>query len=97
MIFGSKPRFRGRSGRSGPVMRGMGTLSRALGVAWRRSLQLRVLALTLGMSLAVILALGFTLTSQVTNRVLDVKVRAATEQIDRARATVSGIVGRSVE
>src|SRR6202000_2594223 len=50
------------------------------------------LALTLGMSLAVILALGFTLTSQVTNRVLDVKVRAATEQIDRARATVSGIV-----
>ena len=55
-------------------------------------LQLRVLALTLGMSLAVILALGFMLTSQVTNRVLDVKVRAATEQIDRARATVSGIV-----
>ena len=33
-------------------MRGMGTLGRALGVAWRRSLQLRVLALTLGMSLA---------------------------------------------
>src|ERR1700761_4198093 len=73
-------------------MRGMGTLSRAFGVAWRRSLQLRVLALTLGMSLAVILALGFTLTSQVTNRVLDVKMRAATEQIERARATVSGIV-----
>src|SRR5580692_5214154 len=73
-------------------MRGMGTLGRALGVAWRRSLQLRVLALTLGMSLAVILALGFTLTSQVTNRVLDVKVRAATEQIDRARNTVSGVV-----
>jgi two-component system, OmpR family, sensor histidine kinase MtrB len=73
-------------------MRGMGTLSRALGVAWRRSLQLRVLALTLGMSLTVILALGFVLTSQVTNRVLDVKLRAATEQIERARSTVSGIV-----
>src|SRR6202035_2357398 len=92
VIFGSKPRFRGRSGRSGPVMRGMGTWSRALGVAWRRSLQLRVLALTLGMSLAVILALGFVLTSQVTNRVLDVKVRAAIEQIERARTTVAGIV-----
>ena len=40
----------------------------------------------------VILALGFVLTSQLTNRVLDVKVRAATEQIERARTTVSGIV-----
>jgi two-component system sensor histidine kinase MtrB len=37
-------------------------------------------------------ALGFVLTSQVTNRVLDVKVRAAIEQIERARNTVSGIV-----
>jgi two-component system sensor histidine kinase MtrB len=42
--------------------------------------------------LAVILALGFVLTSQVTNRVLDVKVRAAIEQIERARTTVGGIV-----
>src|ERR1700759_4720672 len=91
-MWGSRGSTRGRSGRSGPVMRGMGTLSRAFGVAWRRSLQLRVLALTLGMSLAVILALGFTLTSQVTNRVPDVTVPAAREQIHRARATVSGIV-----
>ena len=59
---------------------------------WHRSLQLRVVALTLGLSLAVILALGFVLTSQVTNRVLDVKVKAAIEQIDRARTTVGGIV-----
>ncbi|HZC08933.1 MAG TPA: MtrAB system histidine kinase MtrB, partial [Mycobacterium sp.] len=92
MMWGSRPRLRGRSGRSGSVMRGIGALSRVFGAAWRRSLQLRVLALTLGMSLAVILVLGFVLTSQVTNRVLDVKVRAATEQIDRARDTVSGIV-----
>jgi len=91
-MWGSRPRIRGRSGRTGPLMRGMGALSRAFGVAWRRSLQLRVLALTLGMSLAVILVLGFVLTSQVTNRVLDVKVRAATDQIERARNTVSGIV-----
>ena len=70
----------------------MGALSRAVGVAWRRSLQLRVVALTLGLSLAVILVLGFVLTSQVTNRVLDVKVKAAIEQIERARNTVGGIV-----
>ncbi len=74
------------------MTRGMGAVSRVVGVAWRRSLQLRVVALTLGLSLAVILALGFVLTSQLTNRVLDVKLRAAIDQIDRARSTVSGIV-----
>ena len=74
------------------MTRGMGALSRAVGIAWRRSLQLRVVALTLGLSLAVILALGFVLTSQLTNRVLDVKVKAATEQLERARTTVGGIV-----
>jgi two-component system sensor histidine kinase MtrB len=62
-------------------------------LAWRRSLQLRVVTLTIGLSLAVILALGFVLTSQITDRILEVKVRAATEEIDRARSTVSGIVG----
>ena len=64
-----------------------------MGLAWRRSLQLRVVSLTLGLSLAVILALGFVLTSQITDRILEVKVRAATEEIDRARSTVGGIVG----
>jgi two-component system sensor histidine kinase MtrB len=71
---------------------GMGVVTGVVGTAWRRSLQLRVVALTLGLSLTVILALGFVLTSQLTNRVLDVKVRAAVEQIDRARNTVGGIV-----
>jgi two-component system sensor histidine kinase MtrB len=64
-----------------------------LGLAWRRSLQLRVVTLTLGLSLAVILVLGFVLTSQITDRILEVKVRAATEEIQRARTTVSGVVG----
>lgn len=59
---------------------------------WRRSLQLRVVVLTLGLSTVVMVALGFVLTSQITNRVLDVKVRAATEEIERARNTVGGIV-----
>jgi len=64
-----------------------------MALAWRRSLQLRVVTLTLGLSLLVIMALGFVLTSQITDRVLDAKVHAATEEIDRARGTVSGIVG----
>jgi two-component system, OmpR family, sensor histidine kinase MtrB len=93
VILRSKRRTRGRWGRTGPLLRGLSALSRAVGVAWRRSLQLRVVVLTLGLSLAVILVLGFVLTSQITDRVLDVKVRAATEEIERARTTVSGIVG----
>ena len=92
MIFASRRRIRGPWGRSGPLVRGGSALSRAVAQVWRRSLQLRVVVLTLGLSLAVIMVLGFVLTSQITNRVLDVKVRAATEEIDRARNTVSGIV-----
>ena len=64
-----------------------------MGLVWRRSLQLRVVTLTLGLSAIVIVVLGFVLTSQITDRVLDLKVRAATEQLQRARATVSDIVG----
>ena len=41
-----------------------------MGLAWRRSLQLRVVTLTLGLSLAGILVLGFVLTSQITDRIL---------------------------
>ncbi|BBX21675.1 sensor histidine kinase MtrB [Mycolicibacter terrae] len=89
MIFSSRRRPR----RSGPLLLGVNTLRRAVQLAWRRSLQLRVVALTMGLSAAVILALGFVLTSQITDRVLDVKVRAATEQIERARVTAGGIVG----
>ena len=91
-MFGSRRRIRGPWGRSGPLVRGTSALSRALGLIWRRSLQLRVVVLTLGLSAAVILVLGFVLTSQITNRVLDVKVHAATEELDRARNTVSGTV-----
>ncbi len=75
------------------MLRGLGALGRAISFAWRRSLQLRVVSLTLGLSLAVILVLGFVLTSQITDRILEVKVRAATEEIERARDTVGGIVG----
>src|SRR6185369_13370629 len=90
VIFSSRRRIHRRSA---PLLRGFAALSRAMGLAWRRSLQLRVVVLTLGLSLAVILVLGFVLTSQITDRILEVKVRAATEEIERARNTVSGIVG----
>ena len=63
------------------MLRGLGALGRAISFAWRRSLQLRVVSLTLGLSLAVILVLGFVLTSQITDRILEVKVRAATEEM----------------
>lgn len=91
-MWGSRRRIRGPWGRSGPLLRGTSALGRAIAQVWRRSLQLRVVVLTLGLSAAVILILGFVLTSQITNRVLDVKVRAATEEVDRARNTVGGIV-----
>ncbi|MGV0625038.1 MtrAB system histidine kinase MtrB [Mycolicibacter minnesotensis] len=89
MIFSSRRRPR----RSGPLLLGVNTLRRAVQIAWRRSLQLRVVVLTMGMSAAVLVGLGFVLTSQITDRVLDVKVRAATEQIERARVTAGGVVG----
>lgn len=75
------------------MLRGLAAVGRAVSYAWRRSLQLRVVSLTLGLSLAVIMVLGFVLTSQITDRILEVKVRAATEEIERARDTVGGIVG----
>ncbi|WP_304107179.1 MtrAB system histidine kinase MtrB [Mycolicibacterium bacteremicum] len=93
MIFGSRQRGRSRFRGPSPMLRGLGALGRAISFAWRRSLQLRVVSLTLGLSLAVILVLGFVLTSQITDRILEVKVRAATEEIERARDTVGGIVG----
>lgn len=63
-------------------------LARGFGHWWRRSLQLRVVTSTLVLSFIVVLALGLVLLSQVTARLLDAKVNAATEEVDRARATV---------
>ena len=66
-----------------------------IGRMWRRSLQLRVVVSTLAMSLVVILVLGFVLSSQITDRMLDAKVQAATEEIERARGTVDRILDAS--
>ena len=80
------------SGVLAPLLRGMGALSRAVGSGMAPLAATASGTLTLGMSLVVIMVLGFVLTSQITDRVLEAKVRAATEQIERARNTVSGIV-----
>ncbi len=60
----------------------------ALGHLWRRSLQLRVIVSTLTLSLIVITVLGVVLTSQITDRLLDAKLNAAIEEMERARNTV---------
>ncbi|WP_425436935.1 MtrAB system histidine kinase MtrB [Nocardia amikacinitolerans] len=66
----------------------------ALGHVWRRSLQLRVIVSTLTLSLIVITILGVVLTSQITDRLLDAKINAAVEEMDRARNSVeSQLVG----
>ncbi|WP_460864295.1 MtrAB system histidine kinase MtrB [Rhodococcus aerolatus] len=57
--------------------------------AWRRSLQLRVVVSTLALSSVVVLVLGLVLLDQITARILDSKVAAATEEAERARVTVS--------
>lgn len=55
---------------------------------WRRSLQLRVLVSTLTLSLILITILGVVLISQITDRILEGKITAATEEMERSRSTV---------
>ncbi|MDZ7932402.1 MtrAB system histidine kinase MtrB [Rhodococcus sp. SBT000017] len=78
------------NGKFSPVLRWFRSLSTSLGHAWRRSLQLRVVVSTLTLSLVVILILGVVLTSQITDRLLEAKLSAATEELDRSRTTVEG-------
>lgn len=75
-------------GTFGPVLRRFRGWSRSLAHLWRRSLQLRVVVSTLTLSLVVITILGVVLTSQITDRLLEAKISAATEEMDRARNTV---------
>ncbi|MEV0946043.1 MtrAB system histidine kinase MtrB [Rhodococcus sp. NPDC049939] len=76
--------------RVSPVLRWGHSLSNALAHAWRRSLQLRVVVSTLTLSLIVIVVLGVVLTSQITDRLLETKINAAIEEMDRARSIVEG-------
>lgn len=71
-----------------PFLRWCHSLSNTLAHTWRRSLQLRVVVSTLSLSLIVIVILGVVLTSQITDRLLEAKITAATEEMDRARGVV---------
>ncbi|MFW0789019.1 MtrAB system histidine kinase MtrB [Gordonia sp. CPCC 205333] len=87
----SRPRFGPRrrvNSTFGRITRAAGRVGRGFGHVWRRSLQLRVVVSTLALSFVVILILGFVLISQITDRLLDAKLAAATEEIDRARVAV---------
>lgn len=87
----ARPRFGPRRRVNSPfgrITRAAGRVGRGFGHVWRRSLQLRVVVSTLLLSFVVILILGFVLMSQITDRLLDSKLAAATEEIDRARIVV---------
>ncbi|MFC9894028.1 MtrAB system histidine kinase MtrB [Nocardia sp. NPDC127579] len=71
-----------------PALAWLKEVGTGLGHVWRRSLQLRVIVSTLTLSLIVITILGVVLTSQITDRLLDAKINAAVEEMDRARNTV---------
>ena len=93
-MIGPRIRSRRRINRAATgLARQVRRVGRRLGQAWRRSLQLRVVVSTLTLSLIVILILGFVLSSQITDRMLEVKVTAASEEVDRARSTVDRILG----
>ena len=64
---------------SAAVLRWFRAISNMLGHTWRRSLQLRVVVSTLTLSLIVIVILGVVLTSQITDRLLEAKISAATD------------------
>ncbi|HEY3258893.1 MAG TPA: MtrAB system histidine kinase MtrB [Pseudonocardiaceae bacterium] len=59
-----------------------------LASAWRRSLQLRVVASTLSLSSAMLLVLGMVLQTQITNGLLEAKVNAALKQATISRDLV---------
>lgn len=80
-----------------PLLRRFRNLSRSLAHLWRRSLQLRVVVSTLTLSLVVITILGVVLTSQITDRLLEAKISAATEEMDRARGTVQSYLAGTDE
>ncbi|MGC0364902.1 two-component system sensor histidine kinase MtrB [Rhodococcus sp. 27YEA15] len=71
-----------------PLLRWCRTTSNTLAHTWRRSLQLRVVVSTLTLSLIVIGILGVVLTSQITDRLVEAKITAAREEMDRARSVV---------
>jgi len=83
------PRWRSARVRGGRPRRVLAAVSTDFTTRWRRSLQLRVVVSTLVLSTVVVAVLGLVLLSQITDRLLEAKITAATEEIDRARSTVA--------
>ncbi len=83
------PRWRSAGVRGGRPRRVLAAVSTDFTTRWRRSLQLRVVVSTLALSTVVVAVLGLVLLSQITDRLLEAKITAATEEIDRARSTVA--------
>lgn len=79
--------------RDGARYAGMG-LSYA-GRVWRRSLQLRVVTQTLVLSLTVLLLLGFVLTSQIANQLIEAKLTAGKEETARVKQSVELALSRA--
>ncbi|WP_435532168.1 MtrAB system histidine kinase MtrB [Rhodococcus antarcticus] len=75
-------------GRTAGARRFAAAAGAQLATRWRRSLQLRVVVSTLVLSTVVVLVLGLVLLSQITDRLLESKITAATDEIERARSTV---------
>ncbi len=65
------------------------------GRVWRRSLQLRVVTQTLVLSLTVLLLLGFVLTSQIANQLIDAKLAAGKEETARVKQSVELALART--
>jgi two-component system sensor histidine kinase MtrB len=60
----------------------------AFGELWRRSLQLRVVVSTLALSSAVVFVLGMVLQVQITDQLLQDKIKAAVRQTEASAATI---------
>ncbi|CAM3719968.1 MULTISPECIES: MtrAB system histidine kinase MtrB [Tsukamurella] len=65
------------------------------GRVWRRSLQWRVVTSTLALSLAVLLLLGFVLTSQLATQLVQAKLSAGEEETARVKQVVEVTLSRS--
>ncbi len=74
------------------MQRAAGSVGRAFGALWSRSLQLRVVVSTLVLSFVVLLIVGFLLVSQITGRLLDDKQAVALNQLERSRNLVERVL-----
>jgi two-component system sensor histidine kinase MtrB len=87
----SSGRLRWRRG--GYLYRGLHELAAQATAVWRRSLQLRVVASTVALSLTVVLVLGVVLQTQIAARLIESKVQAAVLQTENSQTVVEFELG----